>query len=44
VKLHGSKAKKIKNSTGPAVFKVDKLDRDYGPCPVTLDPTANSAH
>jgi hypothetical protein len=43
VKLHGSKAKKIKDSTGPAVFKVEKLDRDYGPCPVPPARAANSA-
>lgn len=34
VKIHGSKIKKTKDSTGPGVFKVEKLNRDYGICPV----------
>jgi hypothetical protein len=34
VKVHGSKMKKTKNSTGPGVFTVQKLTRDYGPCPI----------
>ncbi|MGA8088783.1 MAG: DUF5818 domain-containing protein [Terracidiphilus sp.] len=32
VKVHGSKIKKTKDSTGPGVFRVEKLNRDYGPC------------
>ncbi len=34
VKLHGSRNKKSKGSTGPGVFSVEKLNRDYGPCSV----------
>jgi len=34
VKIHGSKIKKTKDSTGPGVFRVEQLNRDYGPCPV----------
>ena len=34
VKLHGSRNKKSKGSTGPGVFCVEKLTRDYGPCSV----------
>ena len=36
VKLHGSKLKKTKDSTGPGVFRVEKLTRDYGPCPAAF--------
>lgn len=39
VKVHGSKMKKTKSSTGPGVFTVQKLTRDYGPCPI--DATAH---
>lgn len=43
VKIHGSKIKKTKDSTGPGVFKVDQIKRNYGPCPVA--PTiASAAH
>jgi hypothetical protein len=34
VKVHGSKMKKTRDSTGPQVFTIDKLNRDYGPCQV----------
>ncbi len=34
VKLHGSKARKTKDTTGDQVFRVQKLNRDYGSCPV----------
>ena len=34
VKLHGSKAKKTKDSAGDQVFRVEKLNRDYGMCHV----------
>jgi hypothetical protein len=34
VKLHGSKAKKIKGSAGNDIFRVEKLNRVFGPCPV----------
>jgi hypothetical protein len=43
VKLHGTKIKKAKNSTGPGVFKVEKLNRSYGPCPIVAT-TASVAH
>lgn len=43
VKLHGTKIKKTKDSTGPGVFKVEKLNRNYGPCPVAST-TASLAH
>jgi hypothetical protein len=36
VKLHGSKEKKTKDSSGNQVFKVEKLKKDYGPCQVNL--------
>ncbi len=35
VKLHGSKAKKTKDTTGDQVFRVEKLNKDYGSCPVS---------
>lgn len=34
VKLHGTRAKKAKDGTGPGVFKVEKLNRSYGRCPI----------
>ncbi len=34
VKIHGSKVKKAKGATGPDVFKVEKLNKDYGTCHV----------
>jgi hypothetical protein len=43
VKIHGSKIKKTKDSTGPGVFNVEKLNRDYGPCPVAAT-TIATAH
>ncbi|MGA9584194.1 MAG: hypothetical protein WBQ95_02640 [Terracidiphilus sp.] len=42
VKLHGSKTKKTNGS--PAVFKVEKLKRDYGPCPAASASTLGSTH
>ena len=43
VKIHGSKIKKTKDSTGPGVFRVDQIKRNYGACPVA--PTiASAAH
>jgi hypothetical protein len=36
VKLHGSRVKKEKGSSGYQAFKVEKLSKDYGPCHVTL--------
>lgn len=35
VKVHGSKVKKVKNSTGDQTFRVEKLNKDYGPCTAT---------
>jgi hypothetical protein len=35
VKVHGSKVKKVKNSTGDQTFLVEKLNKDYGPCTAT---------
>ncbi len=43
VKLHGTRIKKAKDSTGPGVFKVEKLNRSYGACPVAPT-TASLAH
>jgi hypothetical protein len=34
VKVHGSKIKKTKDGSGAGVFRVEKLSRDYGACPV----------
>ena len=35
VKVHGSKVKKVKNSTDDQTFMVEKLNKDYGPCTTT---------
>jgi hypothetical protein len=35
VKVHGDKVKKVKNSTDPQTFTVEKLNKDYGPCKTT---------
>ena len=35
VKLHGTKIKKVKDSTGDQTFTVEKLNKDYGPCKAT---------
>lgn len=40
VKLHGSKLKKAKDSTTDQVFVVEKLNKDYGPCPVNVAASA----
>jgi hypothetical protein len=34
VKVHGSRIKKAKGSASPGVFRVEKLNRDYGSCSV----------
>ncbi|MGA8743395.1 MAG: hypothetical protein WB561_19555 [Terracidiphilus sp.] len=44
IKIHGSKIKKTKDSTGPQVFKVEMLTKDFGPCPVTAAAAAVPAH
>jgi hypothetical protein len=36
VKLHGSRLKKTKDSSGDQVFKVERLTKNYGPCQVNL--------
>jgi hypothetical protein len=33
VKIHGSRVKKTKDTTGDQVYRVQKLKKDYGPCP-----------
>lgn len=33
VRVHGDKIKKAKNSTEDQVFRVEKISKDYGPCP-----------
>lgn len=43
VKLHGSRVKKTKDSKGDQIFKVEKLNKDYGPCHVTSPPAASPA-
>jgi hypothetical protein len=43
-KLHGSKLKKTKGATGNQVFVVEKLKKDYGPCPVNAATAATPAH
>jgi len=34
VKIHGSRVKKTKDTAGDQVYRVEKLKKDYGPCPV----------
>jgi hypothetical protein len=37
LQFHGSKVKKAKgDSSGDRVFEVEKLNRDYGPCPANV--------
>jgi hypothetical protein len=43
-KFHGSKLKKTKDSTGNQVFVVEKLSKDYGPCPVNFTTAATPTH
>lgn len=42
VQFHGSKVKKTKDSNGHEVFRVEKLQKDHGPCKVA-QPAATSA-
>jgi hypothetical protein len=42
VKLHGSKVKKAKDTVGDQVFKVEKLNRDYGPCSAAPPPSPST--
>lgn len=41
LKLHGSKVKKRKGDSGDQVFVVEKVNKDYGPCPAN-GPTSSS--
>lgn len=34
VKIRGSRVKKTKDQAGDQVYRVEKLRKDYGPCPV----------
>jgi hypothetical protein len=34
VKLHGSKVKKTKDTSGDQIFRVASMNKDYGPCKV----------
>jgi hypothetical protein len=43
-KFHGSKLKKTKDSTGDHVFVVERLKRDYGPCPVNAATAVTPTH
>lgn len=45
VKFHGTKAKKAKgDGTGHQIFVVEKLSKDYGPCPADLAMSTSPAH
>lgn len=44
VKLHGSKVRKTKDSSGDQVFRVASISRDYGPCNVSATMAASPAH
>jgi hypothetical protein len=44
LKLHGSKLKNTKGSTGDRIFVVEKLNKDYGPCPANFMTSATPAH
>jgi hypothetical protein len=43
VRLHGTKAKKVKGSPGDRTFTVEKINRDYGPCKLNSGPPAAAA-
>jgi hypothetical protein len=36
VKIHGSRIKKTKDTQGDQIYRVEKLNKDYGPCPAAL--------
>jgi hypothetical protein len=42
VQFHGSKVKKVKDSSGDQTFTVEKISKDFGPCAVTPSPAAGS--
>lgn len=39
VRFHGSKVKKVKDSSGDQTFTVQKISKDYGPCKVAAPST-----
>jgi len=43
VQFHGTKVRKVKNSTGDQTFAVEKISRDYGPCTLKPGAPANAA-
>ena len=45
LKVHGSKIKRVKGDSGNAqVFVVEKVNKDYGPCPASLGTSPAPAH
>jgi hypothetical protein len=42
VQFHGSKGKKVKDSTGDQTFTVEKISRDYGPCKLNSGQPTNA--
>jgi hypothetical protein len=44
VKLHGSKVRKTKDSSGDQVFRVASISKDYGPCKVSATVASSSGH
>jgi hypothetical protein len=43
IKIHGSRVKKAKGASGDPVFKVEKVNKDYGPCHVEVAASSSSA-
>jgi hypothetical protein len=43
VKIHGSRVRKTKATTGDQVYRVEKLKKDYGPCPTSMTAPTHSA-
>ena len=44
LKIHGSKVKKVKGNTAGQVFVVEKVNKDYGPCPASFGTATATAH
>ena len=44
LKVHGSKVKKAKGTTGGEVFVVEKVNKNYGPCPANAGVSSAPAH
>ena len=44
LKVHGSRMKKTKGNTGGEVFVVEKVNKDYGPCPANGGVSSAPAH